>query len=119
MEQLDDKILGKITKRIEKGRISREIDRETLLDGNPSQERMYGRLEAYLQTGVVIDPEDLKDVVNQYEFTAEQIKNLTLLSHIGLKEGLVQEPDDMRHYGCRIGCFSGLSLKYMEINKDE
>lgn len=113
MEQLDDKILSRLNKRIEEGRVSREISKELLLEGNPSQERMYGRLEAYLQTGVVIDPEDLKSVVNQYDFTPEQLKNLALLSKVGLEEGLIQEPDNMRHYGCRLGCFAVLSEKYI------
>jgi hypothetical protein len=119
MEQLDDKVLGGLGKRVDEGKISREINTNILLEGNPTKERMYGRLEAYLQTGVVIDSLDLMEVVKKYQFSPEEIKNLALISLTGLKEGLVQEPDNMRHYGVRTDCFAMLSLKHLEATQND
>ena len=108
-----------ISRRIEEGRISREIDLSVLLEENPSQDRMYGRLEAYLQTGVVIDTEDLKKVIDQYKFTQAQLSNLGLIARTGLMEGLIQEPDNVRHYGSRAGCIAAIALKCIEATRDK
>ena len=109
---------SQVNKRIAEGKISREIDIDVLIGGNPAKEQMYGRLEAYLQTGVVIDPDDLIKVVHQYDFTPDELQNLILISKIGIMEGLIQEPDNVPNMGYRTGCLAALAEKYFDITKN-
>ncbi|MEA3329974.1 MAG: hypothetical protein U9Q06_04495 [Nanoarchaeota archaeon] len=110
-EEMEKKMNG-VRKRIEDGRISRLISYDELTVRTPSKERMMGRLEAYLQTGAVIDPEDLMRTIQEYGFSPEEYQHLIPLAQTGVIEGLVQEPDNMQHYGERIGCFSSLANKF-------
>ena len=103
-----------VYKRIEEGKISKEISYDMLTKDEPNAERMYGRLEAWLGSGVVIDSEDLKKVLEEYSFSVDQCKKLGLISHKGILEGLVQEPDNMPHYGSRIGCLSTIASYCLE-----
>ena len=103
-----------IMKRITEGKISRIVSYQELASGSPSKERMLGRLEAYLQTGVVIDQDDLIRVVDEYQFLPEEYSHLVLLTQTGIIEGLVQEPDNIEHYGMRLGSFSSLANKFFE-----
>lgn len=102
-------------KRHENGEVSRLVSYEQLTDGNPSRERMLGRLEAFLQTGVVIDEDDLMRVTEEYGFGPEEYGALALISSTGVREGNLQEPGNVAHMGARLGCLSKLSLKYFEL----
>lgn len=110
--------MNSVRKRIEEGRISRIVSYDELTSGNPEKERMLGRLEAYLQTGVIIDQEDLIKVVDEYQFSSEEYKHLVPLAQTGIIEGLVQEPDNMEHYGMRTGCFASLANKFFDEEKN-
>ncbi len=118
-KEIANKETAGIRERIDQGKISREITIENLLEGDPTKDRMYGRLEAYLQTGVLIDQNDLMKIVEQYELTVDEINNLAKISHIGITEGMIQEPDNVRNLGVRTGCFSALSERYFEMTKKE
>lgn len=107
-----EKRMNAVRKRAAEGRVSRRVSYKELTDGNPSKERMAGRLEAYLQTGVIIDSDDLMKVIGEYEFSPEEYKHLIPLSEIGVIEGLVQEPNNMVHYGERMACLGRLASKF-------
>ncbi len=107
-----------VRKRIDEDRISRLLSYDELIAGSPSKERIMGRLEAYLQTGVVIDQYDLIKVIQEYNFSPKEYRHLVPLAHVGLIEGLIQEPDNMPHYAERLGCFSSLANKFFEEEKN-
>ena len=109
--------INAVKKRVAEGRISRIIPYQELTSGDPSKERMLGRLEAYLQTGVVIDHDDLIKVIDEYKFSPEEYAHLVPLAQTGIIEGLVQEPDNLEHYGMRMKCFSSLANKFFEEKK--
>ena len=112
-EEMKERI-NAVRKRIEEGRISRVVPYNELTAGSPSKEKMLGRLEAYLQTGVVLDQDDLLRVIGDYQISPEEYSHLVPLAQTGIIEGLVQEPDNMEHYGMRVGCFSSLATKFFE-----
>jgi hypothetical protein len=105
-----------VRQRIESGNISKLVSYAELTSGNPSKERVLGRLEAYVQTGVVIDQDDLMAVAEEYKFSRDDYKHLAPLANTGVIEGLVQEPDNIPNYGSRIGCFTSLCLEATEEN---
>jgi hypothetical protein len=111
-----EKKLNVVRQRVAEGRISKLISYNELTRDNPSKERMLGRLEAYLQTGVVIDQDDLNRVTEEYKFSKKDYKNLICLAEIGVMEGLVQEPGNLENYGKRVGCFGLLSRKFFGEN---
>ena len=104
-----------LRERIDQGKISIVISRKCLLMGEPNKDVMYGRLEAYLYTGAVMDADDLMEIVERYGFTADEIKNLAKAAQIGIYEGAVQEPNNLPHLGERGECFADLSGKYIEM----
>src|SRR3989344_5289167 len=68
-----------VRKRVAEGRISRIIPYQELTSGDPSKETMLGRLEAYLQTGVVIDHDDLIKVIDEYKFSPKEYDYLVVI----------------------------------------
>lgn len=102
-----------IQQRIENKEISREISAKDILDGNPSKERILGRLEAYLTTGVLIETEELEEVFAQYPLTKEEFRYLGTLIQQGINEGLVQEPGNLAHLGIRAALLPYFVEKYM------
>jgi len=101
-------------KRIAQGEVSKVITYDDLIAGNPSRERMMGRLEAWLPTGVVIDPYDLMAVIREYNFSSEECEPLVNLAITGVAEGIVQEPGDIRHYGLRMASYVSLAAKLLD-----
>ena len=117
-EEMQNRV-NAVKKRVAEGRISRIVSYNELTEGIPGKERMLGRLESYLQTGVVIDQDDLIKVIDEYKFSPEEYAHLVPIAQTGIIEGLVQEPDNMEHYGMRMKCFSSLASKFFDEKKND
>ena len=81
------------------------ISLNTITNGNPSSERLLGRMEGYLNAGFIIDQDDLASILSHHSYNLTDLKSLGKLAGDGIKTGTLLEPDDLPHLGLRTASF--------------
>ena len=103
--------------RVRNGEISREVSAIDITKGDPSRERVLGRLETFLSTGVIIDPEEFEKVAQRYQLTRTELSQLgAIYMREGLNEGTVQEPGNLVNLGRRLALVPYL---FNKVNGEE
>lgn len=100
---------------------SKELSIDTLLEGQPSKEKLLERLEAYLEAGTLIDALDLMKVGELYNFTKDDYARLVMPANRGLIRGTKLEPANkysLVHMAQRGQCMTWILLKYFELNRE-
>lgn len=95
------------------------LDRDNKID---SRERVIGRLEGYIESGLTIPYEDLQKILDEYSFTPSELGALVIAQSNGIPRGLALEDGSDRkrlwwNYGERGRNMCLLAKKALEGEK--